>query len=171
MSLSFDGPNKLIVLSSGTVSLGVPELWSRWVDWVAESDNSKYLPAMRSVGGDETDPGEYIPIYTFLLNGWRIRPQNADHTLTVDDGVLRVDGGGDPFVNTVDTHQVRVRYKQPVQAIMVATGGSTGPTAAEIAAAVLAAMNTAPPAVNVKQVNGVTIQGTGVPGSDPWRPA
>jgi hypothetical protein len=39
------------------------------------------------------------------------------------------------------------------------------PTAADIAAAVLAAMNTTPPAVNIKQVNDRPITGQGVPGN------
>lgn len=138
MALTFDGPTKRIVLTSGTTSVGVRELWSRWVDWLAISDNSKYLPAFRSVGGDEINAsdGTTIPLYAFLLNGWRIRPQEASHTLEVDDGVLLVDGGGDPFVNTAGSFVVRINYRNPVQAITVATGGGGGASAGDIAAAV-----------------------------------
>lgn len=46
--------------------------------------------------------------------------------------------------------------------------GGTGPSAADIAAAVLAAMNTTPPAVDAKKMNGAVIIGTGTDG-DPWR--
>lgn len=164
MSISFDGAGKTIVLSSGTVELGVRDLWSRWLDWLAMSDNSKYLPAMRSVGGDDIDAtaGTSIPIYTFLLNGWRISPQEDDHTLDVIDGILLVDGGGDPFLDTAGDYTVRVNYKQPVQAVAVATGGSSGPSAAAIAAAVVAAMNATPPDVNVSKVNDLKIYGGGI---------
>lgn len=125
MALTFDGPNKRIVLTSGTTALSVRELWSRWVDWLLTGDNSKYLPAMRSLGGDDIDAtaGTKIPVYAFLQNGWRVRPQEAEHTLTVSDGVLTVDGGGDPFVSTVGAFVVRVNYQQPVQAMAFATGG------------------------------------------------
>jgi hypothetical protein len=69
----------------------------------------------------------------FLTNGWRIRPQEANHTLNVNDGVLVVAGGGDPFVNTLGGYVVRINYSQPVQAITVSTGGgSGGATAADI---------------------------------------
>lgn len=179
MSLSFDGPNRRIVLSAGTVSMGVRDLWSRYVDWLAIGDNSKYLPAFRTVGGDAINSveGTFVPIYAFLLNGWRIRPQEANHTLDVEDGILLVDGGGDPFVNTTGSYVVRVNYKNPVQAITVATGGSTGPTAAQIAAAVRVELAAelallAGPAVpaDVTYVNGTLIGGSGTVGS-PWGPA
>jgi len=126
MALTFDGPNKRIVLSTGTTTLSVRDLWSRWVDWLLTSDNAKYPIAMRQVGGDDIDlnVGIKLPIYDFLLNGWRIRPQEASHTLTVTDGVLLVDGGGDPFVNTTGSYVVRINYQQPVQAIGFSTGGS-----------------------------------------------
>lgn len=126
MALTFDGPNKLIILTAGTTSLSVRDAWSRWVDWWLTSDNSKFLRAFDTVGGDDIDAGAgtKIPIYAFLQNGWRMRPQEANHTLVVGDGVLLVDGGGDPFVNTVGSFVVRVNYQQPVQAISFSTGGS-----------------------------------------------
>lgn len=172
MAISFDGASQLITLSSGVVELGVRDLWSRWVDWVATSDNSKFLPAMRTVGGDDIDTvaGTRIPIYTYLTNGWRIKPDEADHTLDVVDGILLVDGGGDPFANTVGAYTVRVNYQQPVQAITVATGGGGAPSAATIAAAVVAALQAASPLipVNVRQMNDAEVIGDGSE-EDPWR--
>lgn len=134
MALTFDGPNKLVILSTGTTSLSVRDLWSRWVDWVLTSDNSKYLPALAQVGGNDIDAGAgtKIPIYAFLQNGWRLRPQEASHTLAVSDGVLLVDGGGDPFVNTTGSFIVRINYQQPVQAISFSSGGGGGASAADI---------------------------------------
>ena len=52
---------------------------------------------------------------------------------------------------------------------LTAGSGGTAPTAAENAAAVLAAAQITPIHANVKQVNSVTIQGTGVAG-DSMRP-
>lgn len=128
MGFSIDGPTRLITLTPGTVSFTVPALYSAWVDWVALSDNAKFLPAFRTVGGDDVDvtAGTKVPAYCYLTNDWRVRPQEADHTLNVTGGVLLVDGGGDPFVNTTGDFIVRVNYSQPVQAITVATGGGSG---------------------------------------------
>lgn len=125
MAITIDGPNKLFILSSGTTNLDVKELYSTWKDWVLLSDNSKYLDAFRSVGGDDIDitTGTKIPAYLFLLNGWKVRPQENHHTLSVTNGVLVVDGGGDPFVNTLGSYTVRINYQQPVQAISYDSGG------------------------------------------------
>jgi len=127
MAYTFDGANKVITLTSGTTTFSVRDLWSRWVDWVATSDNSKYLPAFTSVGGDDIDTvaGTKIPIYAFLQNGWKIKPQEADHTLSVTDGILLVSGGGDPFNDTTGAYTVRINYQQPVQAISFVSGSGT----------------------------------------------
>jgi hypothetical protein len=128
MAFQFDGETKIISLSLGTTSMSIRDLWSRWVDWFLTGDNSKYPVAMEQVGGNPVNvtDGVYIPVYIFLYNGWKLRPQEATHTLNVKDGILVVNGGGDPFVNTLGTFIVRVNYSQPVQALTVATGGGSG---------------------------------------------
>lgn len=183
MAYTFDAANKLIILSLGTVSMSVRDVYSRWKEWVQTSDNSKYLPAFSTTGGDPIDEsaGTSIPAYMFLTNGWRIRPQEASHTLRVYDGVLVVAGGGDPFVNTTGSYIVRINYSQPVQAITVSTGGGSGaPTAEENAAAILAAAQITPIHSDVRKANGDPVAGHGIPPTyanqpvpidpgDPWR--
>lgn len=134
MGYSIDGANKIISLTAGTTEVSIRDLWSRWVDWLLTSDNSKYLIALEQVGGNNIDvsAGTYIPIYVFLKNGWKIRPQEASHTLVINDGIIIVDGGGDPFVNTLGTYSIRINYSQPVQAITVSTGGGSGLTLGQI---------------------------------------
>ena len=170
MALTFDPAARRIVLDSATTT--ATEIYSRWADWAATSDNAKYLPAFRSLGGDDLGGGLLVPPYYFLLNGWRVRPMEADQTLTID-GNLFVDGGGEPVVQTLGTYRVLTRLVVPVQAQGFDTsggGGGSGPSAGEIAAAVLAAMNTTPPGVDVRKMNGFAVVGTGSPG-DLWRGA
>lgn len=126
MGYIFNGISKNITLTTGTTSVSVRDLWSRWVDWFLTNDNSKYLPAFEQVGGNDIDvsQGTKIPIYAFLVNGWKLKPQEANHTLTINDGILLVNGGGDPFLNTNGAYTVRINYQQPVQAISFSTGGS-----------------------------------------------
>lgn len=126
MALSFDGATKIISISSSTV-LDIRDLWGRWVDWLLTGDNSKYAIAFTTVGGETVDTGVRIPVYVFLQNGWAIRPQESNHTLTVNNGILIRDGGGDPFTDTVGTFRVNVRYTQPVQAISYDAGTSGNP--------------------------------------------
>ena len=128
MGYFINGITKTITLTTGTTSVSVRDLWSRWVDWFLTGDNSKFLPAFQTVGGNDIDisQGTKIPIYSFLQNGWKIKPQESNHTLTINDGILLVNGGGDPFLNTNGAYTVRINYQQPVQAISFSsTGGSS----------------------------------------------
>lgn len=60
----------------------------------------------------------------------------SNHALIIT-GNLFVEGGGVPVVGTLGAFNVSVQYTVPVQAQGISTSGSTGPTAAEIADAVL----------------------------------
>ena len=133
MSISIDGSAKRIILDSASVSAA--QIWSAWVDW--HEANQQWPLAFQLVGGNALGGGLFIPPYFFLMNGWRVRPMEASHNLTIT-GNLFVDGGGVPVVGTLGTYQVNVNYTVPVQAQGIATSGSTGPTASEIAAAVRA---------------------------------
>jgi hypothetical protein len=137
MALTFDAATNRIVLDNASVT--AQDIYSAWVDWAATSDNTKYLPAFRSVGGDDLGGGLLIPPYYFLQNGWRVRPMEANQTLTIT-GNLFVDGGGDPVVSTLGTFNVLTKLVVPVQAQSISTGGGSSP--AGVAAAVVAAMQT-----------------------------
>jgi len=164
MAYTFNGVTKQITLSSGTITLDLIDLHSRWKDWVLLG-NAQYAQAFYTVGGDIPA----IPLYLFLLNGWKIVPQSADHTLTVINGILEVDGGGDPFVDPAGDFAIRIYKESPGIAIGYSTTGGTGPSAAEIAAAILAAAQSTPIYADIHKVNTITVNGTGVPG-DTWGP-
>lgn len=169
MSYIFDGLAKTITLTAQS-TMSVRDVYSRWADWAASSDNAKYLPAFTTLGGDVIDAtaGTSVPVYAFLQNGWKIRPMESSHTLNVTAGVLVVSGGGDPFLNPLGAYTVRINYQQPVQAITVATGGGSSVSAAEITAAVMAALNATTIPVDARKMNGAQIQGNGS-SSDLWR--
>ena len=133
MAITLNGSTKRIILDSASVSAA--QIWSAWVDW--HEANQQWPLAFQLVGGNALGGGLFIPPYFFLMNGWRVRPMEASHNLTIT-GNLFVDGGGVPVVGTLGTYQVNVNYTVPVQAQGIATSGSTGPTASEIAAAVRA---------------------------------
>lgn len=141
MGYVFDGATQRISLTTGTTQLDLVDLYSRWKEWVLTADNSKWPLAFLPVGGDSIDPGAgtSIPAYFFLQNGWKVKPQEANHTLRVFNGILIGPSNTDPFVNTSGSFIVRINYSQPVQAITVATGGGGGgggATAEEVAQAV-----------------------------------
>lgn len=136
---TFDGPNKLAILAATTTTLDLIEFWSHWKVWLLTSSaNAGHALGYDNIGGQEIDPvsGKVIPIYLFQKNGWKIRPQEADHTLEVVNGMLIGESGGDPFVSTIGDYQVRLVHKLPVEAIGYNLGGGGSPTAEAIATAV-----------------------------------
>ncbi len=168
MAITIDPANRRLILDSAAVT--AKDIFRAWSDWALLSDNLKYLPAFSATGGDDLGAGLSIPPYYFLENSWRVRPMESAHNLTIT-GNLFVQGGGVPVVSTLGTYQVNVNYTVPVQAQGISTSGSTGPSAADIAAAVIAAMNATPPDVNMVQVKGQTITGAGSeadPGGRKW---
>ena len=163
--ITFDALNKRVVLDSASVT--ATELYSRWCDWAASSDNAKYGMVIRQVGSDDLGAGLSIPPYYFLQGAWRVRPMEANHNLTIT-GNLFVEGGGVPVVQTLGTYQVNVNYTVPVQAQGISTSGSSGPTAEEIAAAILAAAQITPIHADSRMNNGAPIIGDGSI-ANPWR--
>ena len=164
MAYTFNGSTKRITLPVGMVSLNLLDLFSRWKDWV-RAGNAECLIAFGTVGGEITE----IPLYLFMLNGWLIVPQSADHTLSVINGVLVGQSGADPFTDPAGSYKIRINRQTPGIAIGYSSTGGSGPTAADIAQQVLAMlMNTAIP-VNMTQVRGQAINGAGS-AVDPWGP-
>lgn len=167
MAITIDPANKRIILDSASVT--AQAIFVAWADWMLLSDNSKYLPAFSATGGDDLGSGLSIPPYFFLLNGWRVRPMESSHNLTIT-GNLFVEGGGVPVVSTLGTYQVNVNYTVPVQAQGISTSGGGGATAAEVADEIMARLAATTIPVDVKKINAVTLTGAGT-GGDPMRPA
>ena len=120
---TFDPVNKLIILKPGVTAIDVEiDLYSdAKEEWLADEELNKYKFPFRVVGGDTTEGEQAIAGYFYLKYGWRVRPQEANHLLTIT-GILLVDGGGDPFVNTLGNYNVRIKYVIPLQAVKVITG-------------------------------------------------
>jgi len=159
MAIAFDGSTKIITLDSASVTAA--EIWSRWIDWHAT--HTEWPLAFTLVGGIALGGGLFIPPYFFLLNGWRVRPMEVDHDLTIT-GNLFVDGGGIPVVRTIGPYQVNVNYTVPVQAQGISTSGSTGPTVADIVAGIMAQAQVTPIHSNMEQTNGINLKGDGTSG-------
>jgi hypothetical protein len=133
MSFTFDPASKTIVVNTGVTSISAIDLYSRWKEWFIS--NSQYLPVFRVVGGDPVGGGIFVSSYFFLINGWRIRPYEGSHTLTIT-GNISVDGGGDPTVPTLGSYNVIVKYVVPERAQGISVSGTSGPSASDIAIAV-----------------------------------
>lgn len=113
--VSFDGINKIISITQAPVSNLVEidvqvDLYSDWKEWMLQSDNAKYAPAMRSVGGDPISQVRSLGATYFLINDWKIRPYNADHRLLLVGNLYTDPAGESPILSTINPHSVIVEY-------------------------------------------------------------
>ena len=125
--ITFDGVNRLIIPVgppvNGLIDLQAIDIYSYWKQWVQTGTNSKFAPAFRTTGGDPITQDQSLSPYFFLVNGWRLRPYEATHTLDID-GALVVDGGGFPVIPTVGAYNVLTQLILPLQATDL-TGSAT----------------------------------------------
>ena len=103
-----DGANKLFICNSGVYGFDVQiDLYSDWKEWYLEDNNTKYGEALRTVGGDPLVGGRYLGDTYFLINGWKIRPSEADQRLQIDGNIYSDDGSG-VVVQTTGNYNVLV---------------------------------------------------------------
>lgn len=135
MAYTFNGTTKRVTLPPGMVTLDLVDMYSRWKEWVL-AGNAECLLAFSTVGGEITE----IPLYLFMLNGWLIVPQAANHTLSVINGVLVGQASADPFTDPAGSYKIRINRQVPGIAIGYSTTGGGGGSVAvdypSIAAAV-----------------------------------
>lgn len=127
-TFSFNGPGKLITVDAevGDTIITAAEIYSRWKDWVG-AGNSQYVEAFaESVGGNSLGGGAQLDSYVFLRNdlGWRIRPDERDHTLTVDGNLFGASSVLPTFIATVGDFSVLVKQLSSSRAQLLAGTGS-----------------------------------------------
>ncbi len=125
MAISFDGPNTTITLDSGVTSVTVQEVYSRWKDWVAASDNAKYLPAFRVIGGDPLGGGISAGAYFFLRNdnGWKIKPPEEDISIDLEGNLYPQDALGSAVIaGTTGNYNSDIRLTTSSLTQVVSTG-------------------------------------------------
>lgn len=71
--VDFDGYRRRITISEQVSNIDIKtDIYSDWKEWVQLYDNAKYLPAIRTIGGDPVGGGLFAGDLYFLINGWRI---------------------------------------------------------------------------------------------------
>ena len=83
--LTYDTSKKLFILNSGITSIDVvADLYSdAKEDWKTNPLLNKFIFPMVAIGGQGIGGGQKVSTYVILRNGWKIRPHEANHTLTV----------------------------------------------------------------------------------------
>ena len=99
--ISFDGPNKLILISEGVTSISVKReiysVWKRWVQ-VPGANNARWPQAISAVGGDPITTTEFLGATFFLENGWRIKPAPGNYIISIEGNIYTREVNGNPVV-------------------------------------------------------------------------
>lgn len=127
----FDGPNLRIYIEpsavEGSVVVFTPQqLWSAWINWIAEGDNSKYPFAFESVmiPLDETTLlGQYLFIRNDL--GWRGVPPAADHISMVINGSFYPKDSRLPIMINQPNQETDLVINRSTLTTTMAVGGGT----------------------------------------------
>jgi len=109
--VTFDpaGPLRIIEISTGgDNALDWLEIYSEWKVWSKLSDNLKYPPAFRVVGGDPISDIQDLGSTFFLLAPWKFRPAELDHELILTGNVYTDPAGEAVVVPTLGTYTVLV---------------------------------------------------------------
>jgi hypothetical protein len=189
--VAFNGLARTITVNSDVTALNLQtDVWSRWVDWCALPGNDYHTLAMRRTGYDSIPGGRSGLIY-FLQNGWKLIIDMNKVRVT---GVLYSDdfetaywaADGQPIypatvsalVNNSVSYQnvvtgTALTQEETAAAVWSAAQRSLteslDPGLVQIVAAVVAALQAAPLPVNMVQVKGQELSGTGSD-TDPWGP-
>ena len=107
--VTFDGPNKLILINSGITTLDIKtDVYSAWKEWIIilgelglHDENAGFLEAMAAIGGEPTPTGAIGSTF-FLQNTWKLKPYPGSYRLTVNGNLFSEDGSN-PYVaaNTI----------------------------------------------------------------------
>ena len=139
--VTFDGPNKIIIVNEGVTELDFREdVYSAWKEWLLDPTqiNLKWIEAISVVGGDPLPGNRQLGTSYFLENGWRMRTWEGDHELTVTGNVFTREGDS-VFVPTLNpwTITINLNTSTIVETIVPETSLTSGDISS-IAAAVWA---------------------------------
>lgn len=125
--VTFDGPNRLILVNYGETSIAVEnDIYSDWKEWIKLEDYSKYPQAISVIGGEPLGGGQFVGATYFLENGWRIRPWEGTHQLTIDGNLYTREAGQSPSIPTLGQWSVNTTYVRSALVFKVDSGGSSG---------------------------------------------
>jgi hypothetical protein len=110
----FDGINRLIIINPNEPTISVKnDIYSSWKEWARLRDNAKFLPALRTTGGDPVGGGQSTGDVYFLINNWRVFVSSASEI----NGVLYSDNFPTPFVTDPGANIVRSTVSNLTQSL------------------------------------------------------
>jgi hypothetical protein len=166
---TFDFVVSRILIDAGARQLDCGTLYTAIKTAQASEEGIIYGQIARGSGLNSLGPGVQVGLTVELLGSWQLRfPEGGPegYIASVAGGNLIGGPGGDSIAYTAGLQTLLI---QSAASTVVTAGGSV-PTAAQNAAAVLAAAQATPIHSDVRRINDVEVAGSGVTG-DNWRPA
>ncbi len=119
--LTYDFENRLLIISGTITEIDVQvDLYS---DWKEDVINNVFNPGVfhpfRTTAGDPLGPGIKISPYFFLINGWKIRPSEEDHTLTIRGNLFTDPAGLDIVIPTLGDFTVNAIIERAVDSTAI----------------------------------------------------
>ena len=97
--VTIDGVRRLFIVGPDVTEIDIKaDIYSPWKEWSLLYDNAKFVPAIRTIGGDPAPLGSGLfagDLY-FLLNNWQVEVNETGKTGT---GILFHDDGIPVFSN------------------------------------------------------------------------
>jgi hypothetical protein len=115
---------------SGDTSIDWIEVYSEWKDWVLTDPIARggYPPAFRVVGGEERGGGApRLGTTFFLCNGWKFRPAEYSHHVTLNGNIVTDPAGARVWVPTLGAYTVGVQLESSNLVDTVAVGSGVLP--------------------------------------------
>ena len=134
---TFDGENLRVVIPSVGSYNAQTDIYSDWKVWFKTGNNSRYVRAFDTTGGDETVSPETLSNVFFLRNdlGWRLQPPEADGEVRISGDLYGRDEANFPLVvPTTGAFTVAWIFDRSAKARNIVTAGGGDP--ATVAAAV-----------------------------------
>lgn len=162
-----------LTFNHATKQIGVPQLDAQPLliqslvnaarDEEASERGIAYDPIIVASGKELLKSGVTTGITAALLSTWAVSFEPGAYQASIDGGNL-----ADALARVVNTGSPQVLVLSSASATIVSGDGGSAPSAATVAAAVLAAAQDAPIHADVKRMNGATVLGTGTE-ADKWR--
>lgn len=120
---TFNGSSKLFLCNAGVTTLDVTDLYSAWKQWVQSGQGIGFLPMFEAIGGQPLPGGLFAGQSYFLINGWKIKPQSANHRLNIIGNLYSDDGSN--ITVEVAGFTVEIALNTSAQAQGISVSGST----------------------------------------------
>lgn len=163
---TFDFATSKIEVDVGATDVDCAALYAAIKAAQASEEGIIYEQVARGSGLNILGPGVQVGLTVELLGSWQLRFSAGNYVARIAGGNFIGGPGGDPIAYTAGVQPLLI---QSAASTVVTTGGNV-PTAAQNAAAVLAAAQITPIAADAKRMNGVVIEGAGQ-AADQWRGA